>query len=353
MGKIDINLDKNSYPIYIEDGLLDNIGSRIREGYKGKKTALVTDENVNNLYGNKILNELINEGYEVKLIVLPSGEKTKSVTELVNLYNNFLDFEMTRSDLIIAFGGGVIGDLTGFAAATFLRGINFLQIPTSLMAQIDSSIGGKTAIDLPRGKNLVGSFYQPKAVFIDPLLLRTLDKRFLYDGMAEVIKYGAIKDRDLFDNLMSYKGEEELFYNMKYVIETCCNIKKFFVENDEKDTGQRMILNFGHTIGHAVEKYFNYEKYTHGEAVAIGMYSITCKSELLGLTAKGTSEKIKDILIKYKLPFEIEVENKQSIINAVYLDKKNMGSSINIILLRDIGKSFIKTIERTMITDFI
>lgn len=353
MGKIDINLDKNSYSIYIENGLLDYIGSKIKQIYEGKKIAVVTDENVNNYYGNKILNKLTKEDYEVKMIVFPSGERTKSIEELVKLYNDFLDFELTRSDLVAAFGGGVIGDLTGFAAATFLRGISFVQIPTSMLAQIDSSIGGKTAVNLSRGKNLIGSFYQPKAVFIDPMLLKTLDKRFLYDGMAEVIKYGAINDKNLFYNLMSYEDEQELFNNIEYIIETCCNIKKYYVENDEKDTGQRMILNFGHTIGHAVEKYFNYEKYTHGEAVAIGMYTIAYKSELLGLTARGTSEKLKNILIKYKLPFEIDIKDKKSIMESIYLDKKSSGKNINLILLDEIGKSFIKTIDKAKINEFI
>lgn len=353
MSRIDINLQSNSYPIYIEAGLLDEIGHKIREIYNGKKIVIVTDENVSKYYGEKLINNIKKENYEVSEIVLIPGEKTKCIEELTGLYNKFLDLGLTRSDLIIAFGGGVIGDLTGFAAATYLRGVNLIQIPTSLIAQIDSSIGGKVAVDLPRGKNLIGNFYHPKAVFIDPLMLKTLEKRFLYDGMAEVIKYGAIRDKDLFNNLMNYKNEEELFKNIEYVIETCCNIKKQVVENDEKDTGERMILNFGHTLGHVVEKYFNFEKYTHGEAVAIGMNLITAKSEELSLTEEGTSQQIKNILVKYNLPYEVEMKDKNQILNTISLDKKSSGKNINLVIIKKIGEVFLHEINKDELNKFI
>ena len=353
MRELKISLGENSYSILIEKGLISSIGKKISEIYNGKKVAVVTDKNVDKFYGDKIVSQLESTGFNVKKIVLNPGEKSKSVEVLLNTYDELLDFNVTRGDLIIALGGGVVGDLTGFAAATLLRGIPYIQIPTSLLAQIDSSIGGKVAVDLNRGKNLVGNFYHPKAVFIDPNMLKTLDKRFFYDGMAEVIKYGCIRDEQLFYNLLNYNTHEELIENMEHIIYSCCNIKREIVERDEKDTGERMLLNFGHTIGHVIEKYFNFEKYTHGEAVALGMYAITKKSEEMKLTKEGTSNLIKEILTKYNLKYDIHLEDKESILNAISLDKKNKGEFMNIVLLNEIGKSFIHKIKKEKVSDFI
>ena len=353
MRELKISLGENSYSILIEKGLISSIGKKISEIYNGKKVAVVTDKNVDKFYGDKIVSQLESSGFNVKKIVLNPGEKSKSVEVLLNTYDELLDFNITRGDLIIALGGGVVGDLTGFAAATLLRGIPYIQIPTSLLAQIDSSIGGKVAVDLNRGKNLVGNFYHPKAVFIDPNMLKTLDERFFYDGMAEVIKYGCIRDEQLFYNLLNYNTHEELIENMEHIIYSCCNIKREIVERDEKDTGERMLLNFGHTIGHAIEKYFNFEKYTHGEAVALGMYAITKKSEEMKLTKEGTFNLIKDILTKYNLKYDIHLEDKESILNAISLDKKNKGEFMNIVLLNEIGKSFIHKIKKEKVSDFI
>lgn len=353
MKEIRINLTEKSYPIYIEKGLISNIGAEIKKIYQNKKVAIITDKNVDNFYGEEVKENLENNGFTVLKVLLEPGEKSKSIETLLKVYDELLDFEITRGDLIVALGGGVIGDLTGFAAATLLRGVPFIQIPASLLAQIDSSIGGKVAVDLPKGKNLVGSFYHPEAVFIDPEMLNTLDKRFLYDGMAEVIKYGCIKDKELFNNLLGYKNEEELMDNMDYIIHTCCSIKKEIVERDEKDTGDRMLLNFGHTIGHAIEKYFNYETYTHGEAVALGMYAITKKSEEMNITKEGTSELIKDILKKYNLQYEIQLEDKGKILNTIALDKKSKGNHISLVLIKDIGESYLHKVPKEMVADFI
>ena len=289
----------------------------------------------NKLYGEFLINA---QGEDVV-----AGIRTPlNIDELKNvmpdIYNEFLNFNLTRSDLIIALGGGVIGDLAGFAASTYLRGIDFIQIPTSLLAQVDSSVGGKVAVDLERGKNLVGSFYHPKCVLIDPQVLSTLNDKFFADGMGEVIKYGCIKDSNFFEFLYKMKDNEQLMSNMEEVIYKCCDIKRQVVERDEKDKGERMLLNFGHTLGHSIEQYYNYEKYTHGEAVAIGMYMITKISEEKGLTKKETAEKIKDILIKYNLPYEVNV-NLKELLEAINLDKKKMGNDLNIIVLKEIGNS--------------
>ena len=332
-----VDLGERSYPIIIEDNLLDRIDEEIQKVFKGNKVFILTDENVNKFYGDRISSKLLEAGYDVRSLALPAGEETKSFFTLPEVYNALLDFNLTRSDLIITLGGGVIGDLGGFVASTYLRGVSFVQIPTSLLAQVDSSVGGKVAVDLEKGKNLVGSFYHPKLVLIDPLVLKTLEKRFLIDGMAEVIKYGCIKDNTLFEYLNDTEVIE-VINNIGTIIHRCCDIKREVVEKDEKDTGERMLLNFGHTIGHAIEQYYNYSKYTHGEAVAIGMYNISLISEERGITEEGTSKKIKNILEKYNLPYDMDI-NIENILDTMNLDKKKLGKKLNVILLKKIGES--------------
>lgn len=336
--ELKVDLKDRSYPIIIEKGLINRVSEEIRKVYKGKKIFIITDDNVNKYYGGKISEELKKNDFEVKLLALKPGEQTKNFNTLSIVYNELLDFNLTRSDLIIALGGGVIGDLAGFVASTYLRGVDFVQIPTSLLAQVDSSVGGKVAVDLDRGKNLVGSFYHPKFVLIDPEVLNTLDNRFFIDGMAEVIKYGCIKDKQFFDYLEKMENNQQLINNMEVVIHKCCDIKRQVVENDEKDKGERMLLNFGHTLGHAIEQYYNYTKYSHGEGVAIGMYVISKISEEKGLTKKGTSQRIKDILVKYNLPYELDV-NIEETLEAINLDKKKLGNDLNVIILKEIGNS--------------
>ena len=336
--ELKVDLKDRSYSIIIEKGLINRVSEEIRKVYKGKKIFIITDDNVNKYYGGKISEELKVSDFEVKLLSLKPGEETKNFNTLPIVYNELLDFNLTRSDLIIALGGGVIGDLAGFVASTYLRGVDFVQIPTSLLAQVDSSVGGKVAVDLDRGKNLVGSFYHPKCVLIDPEVLNTLEDRFFIDGMAEVIKYGCIKDKEFFDYLEKMENNQQLINNMEVVIHKCCDIKRQVVENDEKDKGERMLLNFGHTLGHAIEQHYNYTKYSHGEGVAIGMYVISKISEEKGLTKKGTSQRIKDILVKYNLPYELDV-NIEETLEAINLDKKKLGNDLNIIILKEIGSS--------------
>lgn len=336
-----VDLKENSYNILIEKGLLNKLGEELKNIYFGEKIFIITDENVDKYYGSKVKDELDKIGYKTRKMVLAPGEKTKSFSTLPSIYNELLDFKLTRKELIITLGGGVIGDLGGFVASTFLRGVSFIQIPTSLLAQVDSSVGGKVAVDLEKGKNLVGSFYQPKAVFIDPDVLNTLPEKFYKDGMAEVIKYGCIKDRDFFYMLKSLKSREEVMNNIEDILYKCCYIKKSVVERDEKDLGERMLLNFGHTLGHAIEKYYNFTGYSHGEAVAVGMYNISLKSEDEGITEKGVAEEIKEILINYDLPYKVDIKDNNKIIDTISLDKKNIGNVLKVILLKSIGESII------------
>lgn len=339
--KLFVDLKENSYNILIEKGLINRLGKEIKKIYNGEKIFIITDKNVNEHYGDKVVNQLMDAGFNTRIMVLEPGEETKSFNTLPSIYNELLDFKLTRKELIITLGGGVIGDLGGFAASTFLRGVPFIQIPTSLLAQVDSSVGGKVAVDLEKGKNLVGSFYQPKAVFIDPEVLNTLLDKFYRDGMAEVIKYGCIKDREFFLMLKGLSSRKEVMNNIEDIIYNCCLIKKTIVEKDEKDLGERMLLNFGHTLGHAVEKYYNFTGYSHGEAVAIGMYNISIKGEKEGITRSGVSEEIKDILLNYDLPYEVKLEDNSAIVDTIALDKKNIGKVLKVIILKDIGDSTI------------
>lgn len=340
MKRLTINLNNQSYNILIKRNLKNDFGIHIKEVFNGKKICIITDNNLNKLYGVKISQLLRKHGFEIKIISIVPGEKSKDFSNLAPIYESLLDFNLTRSDLIVALGGGVVGDLSGFVASTFLRGIDFVQIPTSLLAQVDSSVGGKVAVDLDRGKNLIGSFYHPKLVLIDTAMLDTLPDKFFNDGIAEVIKYGCIKDSVLFDTLSTSHGKM-LKENIGEIIYRCCEIKKQVVETDEKDKGNRMILNFGHTLGHAIEKIYGFEKYSHGEGVAIGMYMITKISEQLGLTKAFTSDKIKNTLVQYNLPFKIDVKDENKLLDTIKLDKKNLNGDLNIILINDIGKSFI------------
>ncbi|MFQ7842144.1 MAG: 3-dehydroquinate synthase, partial [Thomasclavelia spiroformis] len=278
------------------------------------------------------------------------GEQSKRFDILPSLYKSLLEFKLTRTDLIIALGGGVIGDLVGFVASTYLRGVKLVQIPTSLLAQVDSSVGGKVAVDLPEGKNLIGTFYHPKMVLIDPDTLKTLPKRFINDGMAEVIKYGCIKDKNLFERLSSYKDFDDLYQDIDEIIYRCVDIKRDVVERDQFDFGDRLLLNFGHTLGHAIEQYYHYEKYSHGEAVAIGMVQLTKIAEEKNLSFKGTSDIIKDICLKYNLPIFSDTKT-DDLIEAISLDKKNLNKKLSLVLLKEIGNSYIYQSDLSLIKE--
>lgn len=337
--KLTVNLGKNSYPIYIENNLLAKAGGIIAETFSGKRIMIISDDNVYPLYGD-ILKKTLGSSYECHHLILPHGEATKSFQSLPEIYSAMLKAKISRSDAVIALGGGVIGDLAGFAAASFLRGVKLIQIPTSLLAQVDSSVGGKVAVDLPEGKNLVGAFYQPSVVLIDPLVLNTLGKRYINDGMGEVIKYGCIKDKELFRILEEHSSFDSLRGQLENIIERCVDIKRTIVEHDELDTGERMLLNFGHTLGHAIEQYFQYNRESHGEAVAIGMYQISLLAQMKGLTQKGVAARILDVLQTYGLPCECSLP-MSALTETIKLDKKNLGGHLNIALLHKIGDSYI------------
>lgn len=336
--KLSVDLGKNSYPIYIENNILSKCGEYIPQIFSGKRIMVISDDNVFPLYGRKVLDSL--KEYECHTLVLPHGEPTKNFHSLPVIYSALLEAKLSRSDLVIALGGGVIGDLAGFAAASYLRGISLVQIPTSLLAQVDSSVGGKVAVDLPQGKNLVGAFFQPKMVLIDPTVLDTLPVHFISDGMGEVIKYGCIKDASLFETLCAHSSFEDLKSELTSIIARCADIKRMVVEADQFDTGERMLLNFGHTLAHTIEQYYHYERESHGEAVGIGMYQITKMAEEKGLTGKGCADRIRRALDIYGLPSSCGLP-VSVLTEAIRLDKKNLNGNLNLVLLRDIGDSYI------------
>ena len=336
------------YDILIERGLIDRCGQFIKEVSKAQKVCVVTDSNVEKIYAQRVIDSIKEQGFETKLFVFEAGEERKRLSTISDMYGCFADFHMSRKDLVVALGGGVTGDMAGFAAASYMRGIEFVQIPTSLLAQVDSSVGGKTGVDIEQGKNLVGAFWQPNRVIIDPDTLKTLPQHFINDGMAEVIKYGCIKDSKLFDTL---KNENALDI-IEDIIEICVSIKRDVVNADEREKGERMLLNFGHTLGHSLEKIYNYSGLSHGEAVAIGMCIITAASEKAGITKTGTTEEIISHCKKYGLPTSDNASPKE-IAEICSSDKKSSGGSVNLVLLKEIGTSFTQPTKLDELENFI
>ncbi|MCD8073406.1 MAG: 3-dehydroquinate synthase, partial [Alistipes sp.] len=291
-------------------------------------------------------------GFSVAPVIIPAGESSKALATLETLYDAATDFRLTRQDAIVALGGGVVGDVAGFAAATLLRGIACIQIPTTLLAQVDSSVGGKVAVNLKAGKNLAGAFHQPALVIIDPDCLKTLPDRVFADGMAEVIKYGAILSQSLFAALEARPGREAVMASIDAVIRECCDLKRQLVVEDELDTGRRMLLNFGHTLGPAYEAAYHYERYSHGEAVAAGMCLIAALGEELGLTAPKTRDRLAALLRQYGLPEAIPC-SRQDYEKALNLDKKGAVDDLHLVLLTAIGDAFIHEMSRGAVLDLV
>lgn len=339
MKRVFVPIEGKEYEILIERGLLDQVGRLCRTALlRSKRIAVVTDTTVGPLYAERVEKSLTASGFAVKVLTIPAGESSKNARMLSWLWEELMDFGITRTDAVAALGGGVVGDLAGFAAATMLRGIRFVQIPTTLLAQVDSSVGGKVAIDLEAGKNLAGAFWQPQLVVIDPDVLDTLPDQAFSDGMAEVIKYGCIWDAEFFERLIQCRNRAGITLNIENVLYLCCSIKSEVVQKDELDLGLRMILNFGHTLGHAYEKAYHYETYTHGEAVAAGMCRAAEIGVALGVTPADVPERIISIVKQYGLPDRIAC-SMEDYRGAIGLDKKGAGNDISLIVLPELGKA--------------
>ena len=343
MKAINVNTKGGKYDVLIGRGLLADCGKYIKDVSKAVKLAVITDDNVDSFHGEKVVKALESEGFEVCKFVFPHGEQSKTPDTLIKIWNFLCENNITRSDCLVALGGGVTGDMTGFAAASYLRGMDFVQFPTTLLAQVDSSVGGKTGVDLPGGKNLVGAFKQPKLVLCDIDALETLPEEFFIDGMGEVVKHGMIKSLRLFEQLEKYdlkslRAEKEV---LEDVIAQNISIKRDVVQVDECDRGERMLLNFGHTLAHSIEQYYNYTGITHGQAVAAGMKMITQVAESRGIAEAGTLERLKNCLGLYGLNVTVEPAMEQ--LGAACLnDKKRFGDSINIVICGTVGCSELK-----------
>ena len=346
MKLLPVSLGDRSYDIHIAPGRLDDTGKLCQHVLpRATRLAVVTDDTVGGLYAHRLLQSLWARGYTASVISLPAGEQTKSLHNLGVLYDSFREMGLTRTDAVVALGGGVVGDLAGFAAATILRGVDFVQVPTTLLAQVDSSVGGKVAIDLPAGKNLAGAFWQPRLVVMDPEVLDTLEDKTFSDGMAEVIKYGCIRDAAFFRALEKTPSRRAVMENIESVLYTCCDLKRAVVEKDERDTGERMVLNFGHTLGHAYEKAGHYETWTHGQAVAAGMCLAARLGAALGVTPAGVPERVEALVSAFGLPTRIPC-TQADYAAAVGLDKKGTGEQITLVLLEDLGRAVLHRMSK-------
>lgn len=314
--------------IYI--GKREEFSKKISEVYSNKRVYIVTDNNVYERYKEEIPS--IFKDYEYDIYIMQAGENNKNIYTAIEIYRDMIEKNISRDELVISLGGGVVGDIAGYVASTYMRGINFIQIPTSLLAQVDSSIGGKVGVNLDSYKNIVGAFYMPLATLIDTSFINTLPEYYYIDGMGEVIKAACIDDYDFFLSLKHNMDREEM-------IKKAISIKVKYVEKDIKESNTRMHLNYGHTIGHAIETYTEH-KYSHGRAVAFGMLYMAKWGERLGITEAGTSDKVKEILEKYSLPIDINI-SMNDIFDIVKRDKKNREDGMNFIFLKKIGKSII------------
>ena len=346
-------IDLKNSKIYIGKGNLTQTGGHIRAAFPDAKVLVVTDTTVGELYLDALEVDLMQYGIAYDILILPSGESTKHLKNVGMICEMAAEMNLNRGDMILALGGGVIGDLAGFAAAVYLRGIRFVAVPTTLLSQVDSSVGGKTGVNLPQGKNLVGSFYKANSVIIDTDTLKTLSDKEFACGMAEVIKHGCIRDAVLFEKLEVLDTREKLMKDIDDIVTTNVAIKAKVVREDEFDKGLRMILNFGHTIGHAIENTLGYGELTHGEAVAIGMSKMTHSTETKGFTEKGAAVRVDALLKKHGLPIEMADYDKQRIFDAAMKDKKNIGKTLNIIAVKTIGEVEILPIAPESLVEYL
>ncbi|MGV8059193.1 MAG: 3-dehydroquinate synthase [Smithellaceae bacterium] len=346
MRSMKVNLDKkslSSYEICVGNSICDRMALLIAKNHKAGRHIVITDGNVSRLHGQKLLAALKGAGLNANLVEFPAGEASKNINTVLDIVAKLLELGADRNSMLIAFGGGVVGDMVGFIASVFMRSIPYIQIPTTLLAQVDSSIGGKTAIDLPSGKNLLGTFYQPQAVFTDLSYLATLPEKEFNNGLAEIIKYGIIDDEKIFrlleDNMEQVKRKDQVI--LLKLVESCCRIKKSIVEIDEKEQGLRRILNYGHTLGHALEAQSKFT-ISHGEGVALGMIAAAVISENAGYLESGDRDRIENLIRKAGLPCRIPKDiATEGIISRLKMDKKKEGDIIHFVLLKKIGMPFV------------
>lgn len=348
MKQIQVNASRK-YEVLIGRDILQDAGKHIAQVVKPCKCCIITDDVVEGLYAEQLRTSLAESGFESCQYVFANGEASKNLTTYSQILEYMASENLTRTDIVVALGGGVTGDMAGFAASSYLRGIEFIQIPTTLLAAVDSSVGGKTGVNLESGKNLVGSFWQPSLVLCDCNTFKTLSPDLMLDGISEAIKYGAIVDTDFFHFIAS--GDIFSDEDLEEIVCHCVRIKSEIVEQDEKETGVRKLLNFGHTIGHAIEKCSNYE-ISHGHAVAIGMLIVAKASDKLGYSKEHCVEPIEEILQKYHYPLECAYTPSE-LATVALNDKKRTGNSITLVLPSKIGECYLKKIDVSELENFI
>lgn len=335
------------YDVKIGAGLLDTLGSEVAKICKGGTAAIISDSNVWPLYGENAKRSLLDAGFRTVHFVFPAGEGSKNGSTYLSILNFLAQHQITRSDCVIALGGGVVGDITGFAAATYLRGISYIQVPTTLLAAVDSSVGGKTAIDLDAGKNLAGAFCQPKLVLCDTNTLNTLPQNIFRDGCAEVIKYGVLYDPQLFDTLQ----EAGMAFDRERVIARCVELKRDVVMQDEFDTGERQKLNLGHTVGHGIEAHSNFT-ISHGQAVAIGMVIVAKAAVRYGFCSEDTLNQIVSVIRRFGLSCQTSCTAQELFMSALS-DKKRAGGTVTLVVPEQIGHCILKPTPVEELKDFI
>ena len=337
-----------TYDILIAKGSLSRCGQYATSVFQpGSKAAIISDDTVASLYLDKVKASFEEAGYTTSVYIFPHGEDSKSAEVLFKVYDFLIQEQVTRSDFIVALGGGVVGDLAGYAAATYLRGIRFMQIPTTFLAAVDSSVGGKTAINIPAGKNLIGAFHQPSLVLCDTETFNTLPPETFADGVAETIKYGLISSSSLFEEMEAGNIDEKI----DEIVAQCVSIKRDIVEQDEHDTGLRMILNYGHTLGHAIEKVTNHSV-THGHGVAMGMVLIAQLGEKLGLHGSELTQRIIHCIARYGLPTHYD-GSLSELTEAVLHDKKRSGANIRLIIVKEVGSAEILPLSVQQFTQLL
>jgi 3-dehydroquinate synthase len=341
MTTVHVDLGDRSYPIYVEQGVLGNLADYLHKHNLTERLFIITDDNVRQIYGDTVLSSLQNAGLQAELFSVPAGENSKSL-ELANyLFTKMLEHRADRESIIIALGGGVVGDLAGFVAATFMRGIRFVQVPTTILAQVDSSVGGKVGINHPLGKNLIGAFYQPQFVLIDPATLQTLPEREIRAGCAEIIKYGYIYDRSFYDVIAAHLDSLFLLRDAELLEQALCRsceIKAEVVSQDEKESGLRAILNFGHTVGHAIEAVTSYSSFLHGESIVHGMKAALYISFRAGSFSKEQVDAYVEKLDHFHAPTLPPELNYDALLSAMQKDKKRSSKGQQWVLLKDIGE---------------
>jgi 3-dehydroquinate synthase len=342
MQTLTVKLGERSYPIHVGAGILERTGELLQQAGLHGRVALVSNPTVAQLYLDPVHDALAHAGFEVTPVLVPDGEEHKNLKSLDTIYDRLIGARFERKSCVLALGGGVIGDLAGFAAATYLRGVPYVQVPTTLLAQVDSSVGGKTGVNHAGGKNLIGAFYQPKLVLIDIAVLNTLPRRELAAGLAEVIKYGIIEDPELFQ-LLEQRLEDLIGLDrglLTKIIATSCAIKARVVEADEREEDYRAVLNFGHTIGHALEATTGYRQLLHGEAVGVGMVKAAALSVRQGLCDSRSFNRVTALVKRARLPTEIPPQiSMQSLIQAMEIDKKVAGGRVRFVMCEGIGKT--------------